>query len=166
MRPTNEQYREGETSWGFRKNGLSYRLKHHFIGEASRSWAPQGVWCYYLLVESRMLPESWEMFKFHEEGVGKMGEGPGWDAVDFHNHITWATRKLVKYRYLKRGATFREAAFCEAVEVGCDYGHFYDASEGFIHGFDEVKADALRSVDQFFQAAPDYINPYPGVADP
>ena len=151
MTPTYKEMLQGRTTWKFDHKGINYVLSHHGyrgdgqVGDVIDFYNHPGIWCYYLYANELQYPDSWGSFK-NVPNEGHTSNGSAWDCVDFYGGITWSSDEPFYDRKLGR--------MVEQVKVGCDYNHLWDA-EGFYHnGFDDVKRDAVNSVNDLLKSFP------------
>lgn len=143
MTPTYEELLQGTTTWRFQHKGVSYSLSHHGYREGKQydDWYSEphcGTWCYYIHVTEQMYPNSWEDFKNVETEYG-LTTGPAWDHVDFYGGITWNSDEDFRDYKTKR--------IISCVKVGCDYNHSWDRDAGYWQGLEDVKRDAIKTID-------------------
>ncbi len=145
MRPQFDDYLKGSTTWRGEHRQMTYTLCHWGISD----YSPEGVWNYYLWLPENMFinPEDFALFNCELKitdtlGLGKMREDYDYFStpdLDYHGGITF----YEKHQTIDP-ATGKPMV---VIKTGCDYNHLWDHEGGFSHGIEEVRRDAINSIN-------------------
>lgn len=124
--------------------GINFEISHHGMGEEYR---PEGIWCYYLLIHEKQLPEEYRKDFILEPVFNDKGRlshdyyETRISDLDWHCGITY---------YSKEGGADGEKII---IKMGCDYGHLYDENQSYNESI--LQTDVENTIDILFNMFPD-----------